>query len=270
MVRRGLVATREEGRRAVDRGAVLVSGAVAEKPSRLVDPAEPIRLSGERPRFVSRGGEKLDAALARFGVDVRDRIALDAGASSGGFTHCLLSRGAARVFAVDVGYGQLDQRLRSDPRVEVRERLNVRLMRPSDLDSPNDAFTGVDVVVADLSFISLKAVVPVLCGEILRDGGDIVVLVKPQFEAGKAAVGRGKGVIKDPAEWRSAIYRVSESLIERGCSIIGVMVSPLTGPAGNREFLIHAAKDPTRLSACDLDLEVASATSSAAEASPRR
>lgn len=221
---------------------MLVSGSLADKPSRLVDRSEPIVLSGQSPRFVSRGGDKLDAALARFGVSVEGRIALDAGSSTGGFTDCLLTHGAKMVFAVDVGYGQLDWRLRADRRVHVLERVNVRLMRRHDLESRDGQFDGVDVVTADLSFISLSMVVPVLSGEILRNEGELVVLVKPQFEVGRVAAQRGKGVIRDPEEWKMAILRVVESLGRSGCSTIGVMASPLTGPAGNREFLVHAVK----------------------------
>src|SRR4051812_18567969 len=159
----------------------------------MVDPGEAVEVLGPSPRFVSRGGEKLDAALERFAIDVTGLRALDAGASTGGFTDCLLQRGAAHVVAVDVGYGQLHERLRADPRVTVAERTNIRAF---ELDPP------ADVVVADLSFISLGAVAPALVGANARVGADVVVLVKPQFEAGRAEVSKGHGVVREPDVWR--------------------------------------------------------------------
>lgn len=232
LVRRHLVATREEARQAIDAGLVLVSGAPATKPSRLVGADEAVVLSGPSRRFVSRGGDKLDAALDRFGVDPTGRTVLDAGASTGGFTDCLLQRGAARVVAVDVGYGQLHERLRRDPRVDVRERTNVRTLQ---LDEP------VDLVVADLSFISLRLVAPALVGPgNAMPGADVVVLVKPQFEAGKAEADKGRGVIRDPTVWRRVLGEVRSALADHGAAMIDVMASPVTGADGNVEFLAHA------------------------------
>jgi 23S rRNA (cytidine1920-2'-O)/16S rRNA (cytidine1409-2'-O)-methyltransferase len=212
----------------------LVSGAPADKASRLVAPSEPVVLLGPPRRFVSRGGDKLASALERFGVDVVGRRALDAGASTGGFTDCLLQNGAAEVVAVDVGHGQLDARLRADPRVRVLERTNVRTLTVGDLGGP-----PVDVVVADLSFISLTTVAPILAGPVARPGADLVVLVKPQFEAGRAEVSRGRGVVRDPDAWRGALEQVASALGAAGAAIMGAMASPLTGPAGNVEFLLH-------------------------------
>jgi 23S rRNA (cytidine1920-2'-O)/16S rRNA (cytidine1409-2'-O)-methyltransferase len=214
-----------------------VSGSVADKAARLVAPGEAVVLAGPPARFVSRGGEKLDAALDRFGVDVTGLRALDAGSSTGGFTDCLLQRGAAAVIAVDVGHGQLDARLRSDPRVELLERTNVRALKP---DLLGGACEPVALVVADLSFISLVAVVPVLAGPVLARAGRLVLLVKPQFEAGRAEVSRGKGIIRDPATWRGAVVAVASVLESVGTGIMGVMPSPLTGAAGNTEFFVHA------------------------------
>ena len=207
-----------------------MGGAVAEKPARLVAAAEPLDVVGPPPRFVSRGGDKLDAALARFGIAVAGRSALDAGASTGGFTDCLLQRGAATVVAVDVGNGQLDARLRADPRVVVRERTNVRQVA---LDEP------VDVVVADLAFVSLRTVADTLVRLTVPGRGDVVVLVKPQFEAGRAEASKGKGVIRDPAVWRRAIEGVKDSFATAGAAMMGLMVSPLRGAEGNVEFLAH-------------------------------
>ena len=229
-MRRGLVPSREQARRHIEDGRVLVGGAPADRPARMVGADEAVRLVGPPPRFVSRGGEKLDAALDRFGVDVAGRAALDAGASTGGFTDCLLQRGAASVLAVDVGFGQLHERLRADPRVTVRERTNVRhLALP----------TPVDVVVADLSFISLRTVAPALVGANAGPEADVVVLVKPQFEAGRAEASRGKGVIRDPAVWLRALEDTRSALASQRAAMMGAMVSPLTGADGNVEFLAH-------------------------------
>ena len=212
---------------------MLVGGAPADKPARLVAPDEPVAVEGPPPRFVSRGGEKLDAALTAFGVDVADRLVLDAGASTGGFTDCCLQRGAARVIAVDVGYGQLADRLRRDDRVEVRERVNVRALRAGEIDPPPE------VVVADLSFISLRTVAPALVA-VAAAGADMVWLVKPQFEAGRAAVAAGKGVVRDPDVWASTLGGVGASLEGLGATIMSAMPSPLRGADGNVEFLLHA------------------------------
>ena len=210
-----------------------VSGAPAAKAARLVAPGEPIVVLGPPPRFVGRGGEKLDGALARFDVEVDGRRCLDVGASTGGFTDCLLQHGAAQVVALDVGYGQLHERLRAEPRVEVRERTNIRHVRPGDLGEP------IELVVADLSFISLRTVLPAIVA-LARPGADLVLLVKPQFEAGREEVAKGRGVVTDPAVWRRILLEVLGALREAGAAIMGAMVSPLTGADGNVEFLVHA------------------------------
>jgi 23S rRNA (cytidine1920-2'-O)/16S rRNA (cytidine1409-2'-O)-methyltransferase len=214
---------------------VLVAGALAVKPARLVSAAEPIEVQGPPPRFVSRGGEKLDAALDHFGILVHGVRALDAGSSTGGFVDCLLARGAAEVVAVDVGRGQLDDRLRRDPRVVVLERTNVRQLG---LDRVGG--TPFVLVVADLSFISLRTVAPVLLGELAAPDADVVALVKPQFEAGRAEASRGKGVVKDPRVWIRVLEDVCSAFRHAGAAMMGVMVSPLTGAHGNVEFLVHA------------------------------
>jgi 23S rRNA (cytidine1920-2'-O)/16S rRNA (cytidine1409-2'-O)-methyltransferase len=192
-----------------------------------------VAVHGDPPRFVGRGGEKLDAALDRFALDVRGARALDAGASTGGFVDCLLQRGATAVIAVDVGYGQLDARLRTDPRVTVRERTNIREVTPESL-----AVDPLDVVTADLSFISLRTVAPALVG-LSRNGGDLVVLVKPQFEAGRAEASRGSGVIRDPDVWARVLEEVRASYEQLGAAMMGLMVSPIRGAEGNVEFLAH-------------------------------
>jgi 23S rRNA (cytidine1920-2'-O)/16S rRNA (cytidine1409-2'-O)-methyltransferase len=232
-VRRGLAPSRQQAQVDIAAGRVTVGGAPADKAARLVAPGEPIRVLGPGPRFVGRGGEKLDAALTRFEVRVDGRRAYDLGASTGGFTDCLLQRGAAAVVAVDVGYGQLHERLRADPRVDVFERTNVRDLLPGRLGDPPD------LVVADLSFISLRTVLPAVLA-LTAPGADVVLLVKPQFEAGREEAARGRGVITDPAVWRRVLHEVAGALDHEGAAIMGAMASPLKGADGNVEFLLHA------------------------------
>jgi 23S rRNA (cytidine1920-2'-O)/16S rRNA (cytidine1409-2'-O)-methyltransferase len=238
-VRRGLAPSRERAQADIAAGRVLVAGTVAERPARLVDAGEPVELLGEGPRFVSRGGDKLDAALDAFAIDVRGRRALDVGASTGGFTHCLLERGAAEVVAIDVGRGQLHERLRRDPRVVVRERTDVR-----DLDAADAADVGgpFDLVVVDVSFISLRTIAGALARLVRGDdagAADLVVLVKPQFEAGRAEASKGRGVIRDPLVWARVLEEVRSALAEHDLVMMEAMVSPLTGADGNVEFLAH-------------------------------
>jgi len=214
-------------------GLVTVGGAVADKAARLVAPGEAIELAGPPRRYVSRGGDKLAAALDEFAIDVSGRRVLDAGASTGGFTDCVLQRGAASVVAVDVGYGQLHEKLRDDPRVYLRERTNIRAVEPSDIGGP------VALVVADLSFISLITVAPALLA-CARPGADLVLLVKPQFEAGRAEASKGRGVIRDAEVRQKAVDDVCRALTDLGAAIMGTMESPLTGADGNVEYLVHA------------------------------
>ena len=251
-MRRGLVDNRHEAQVAIAAGLVLVKGTQADKAARQVAPDEPIVLQGPPQPFVSRGGQKLDAALTRFAVAPRGRRALDAGASTGGFTDCLLQRGAAHVYAVDVGHGQLDQRLRTDPRVTVLEKVNVRTLTPELVRERDPEFEPCSLIVADLSFISLVTVVPALCGPIGDPQADLVLLVKPQFEAGRVVVARGRGVVRDAAVWRSTLEGVTSALGDAGTGIMGAMVSPLTGPAGNVEFLVHARKGAAADQAADV------------------
>jgi 23S rRNA (cytidine1920-2'-O)/16S rRNA (cytidine1409-2'-O)-methyltransferase len=238
-----LAGSREQAAAVVARGQVLVGGSQATKASRLVSPADALVVLGPPPRFASRAGEKLDSALSHFGVDVSGWRALDAGSSTGGFVDCLLQRGAAAVIAVDVGRGQLDARLRADPRVTVHEGLNIR--------SAGNMLVGqegpVDIVTADLSFISLRTVAGPLVN-LVAPGGQLVVLVKPQFEAGRTEVSRGKGVIREPAVWREALVQVASALGDAGTGIMGAVASPLRGSAGNVEFFLHAMAGGTGLS----------------------
>jgi 23S rRNA (cytidine1920-2'-O)/16S rRNA (cytidine1409-2'-O)-methyltransferase len=232
LVRRGLASDRNTAREVIASGRVRVAGRPALKDSTLVRPDEILAFGPDERRFVSRGGEKLAAALERFAIDVAGRRCLDAGASTGGFTDCLLRAGAAHVIGVDVGYGQLDWALRNDPRVTVRERTNVRDLRAQDLPY------RPELVVADLSFVSLASVLPDLV-EVSAPAAEFVLLVKPQFEAPPEAVEPG-GVVRDPAARARAIDAVARAAEALGVRPAGVMASPLLGPAGNAEFLLHA------------------------------
>ena len=232
LVQRSLAPSRERAQALILAGAVRVDGEVADRAAAPVSDAAAITVEGG-PRFVSRGGEKLDAALDDLGLDPSGKVVLDVGSSTGGFTDCLLQRGAARVYAIDVGKGQLDWRLRTDPRVVVREGVNAR--EGFDLPEP------VDLVVADLSFISLRiALLPSF--RHLRDGGDVVALVKPQFEAGREEVGK-HGLVTDPAIHAAVIARVTEAAAATRLARIGMTPSPITGAAGNREFFLHLKFD---------------------------
>jgi len=234
-VARRLADSRPQAVELIARGMVLVSGSLADKPARLVSPAEPIELLGDPPAFVSRGGDKLQAALDRFGIDPSGLRALDAGASTGGFTDCLLQAGAAGVVAVDVGHGQLHPKLRGHPRVVNLERLDIRAVTVATVGE-----RPVDLVVADLSFISATRAVPVLTGGVAVAGAPLVVLAKPQFEAGRVEVSRGRGVIRDPDVHRRTLGEVATALDDAGAVIMGAMPSPITGHAGNVEFLLYA------------------------------
>lgn len=231
LVRRGLVGGRRQAVEAIERGQVLVSGTLVTKATRLVGADEALVVQGEPARFVSRGGEKLDAALTFFGLDVRGKRCLDAGASTGGFTDCLLERGAAHVVAADVGRGQLAWELRNDDRVTVIENCNVRYLAPGDVG-------GVaDLVVADLSFISLRLVAPALA-RLTSPNGFLVLLIKPQFESERVGVGK-RGVVRDPAVHLGVLKKVENDLRATGLVMVNVVPSPLKGPAGNAEFLGH-------------------------------
>lgn len=230
LVSRGLAKSREEAQRLILAGEVRVGEAIARKPSDAVSADASVAI-GRRPRFASRGGEKLDAALEAFALDVAGSVALDVGASTGGFTDCLLTRGARRVYALDVGYGQLDWRLRQHPSVVVIERRNVRNLTREMIPEP------LDLVVVDVSFISLRIVLPVV-RQLLGSAASVVALVKPQFEVGKGKVGKG-GVVRDSALHREAVDAVREAANGLGFIERGSVESVLRGPKGNREFFLH-------------------------------
>ena len=254
MVRRGLVDSRARAVEAVVAGRVLVGGAPATTPARHVATDEPISMSGPPPPFVSRGGEKLAAALDAFPVAVIGRRALDAGASTGGFTDCLLQRGAAEVVAVDVGRGQLSWRLQTDERVRVFDRVNLRNLVADDIGG------AVTLAVADLSFISLLTVAPALA-RCTTPEAHLVLLVKPQFEAGRARVGKG-GIVRDPAVHQEVLVDVAMGLASHGLPVVGAIASPITGADGNREFLVHVDRAERALEVARL-LEVVAGESAA-------
>ena len=230
LVDRGLVASRERARALILAGAILVDEQVVDKAGAQVAREAAIRLKGEDIPYVSRGGLKLAKGLDAFDLDVRDRVALDVGASTGGFTDCLLQRGARKVYAVDVGYGQLAWSLRTDPRVVNLERCNIRSLRDGDLSETPD------LAVIDASFISLSIVLPATLSLLTFDAM-IVALIKPQFEVGKGAVGKG-GVVRDAEQHAQVVLKIRSLAEESGCRVVGVTESPILGPKGNKEFLI--------------------------------
>jgi 23S rRNA (cytidine1920-2'-O)/16S rRNA (cytidine1409-2'-O)-methyltransferase len=252
LVRRGLASSTAEAREAVRAGQVMVRGAPATKSTTLVRADEALVVAGPARPFVSRGGEKLAAALDAFAIDPAARDCLDAGASTGGSTDCLLQRGARHVVTVDVGYGQLAWALRTDPRVTVMERTDVRGLRDDLLPY------RPSLVTVDLSFISLRlAMAPII--RVGEPSADLVLLVKPQFEAERRHVERG-GVVRDPDVWRRSIEAVAAATRSAGAAPVGVIVSPVTGPAGNVEFLVHA-----RAAGAADDLDVGGAIEAARE-----
>jgi 23S rRNA (cytidine1920-2'-O)/16S rRNA (cytidine1409-2'-O)-methyltransferase len=240
LVERGLAPTRERAQALILAGRVLVAEQKLDKPGHSVANDAPIRLLGGELRYVSRGGLKLEAALAHWKIDLQGRFCLDVGASTGGFTDCMLQHGAPRVLAVDTGYGQIAHTLRDDPRVSLMERTNARMLNPGDLPG------GISFFAMDVSFISATLVLPPVVGAVRQlsdSSGDspleAVVLIKPQFEAGREHVGKG-GIVRDPAAHQLAIERVRGCVEEQGGSRIEVIDSPITGAEGNREFLLHA------------------------------
>lgn len=234
LVDRGLVASRERARAIILAGAVLVNDVVVDKAGSQVARDAEIRMKGEDIPFVSRGGLKLAKGLEAFSLDVSDRIAIDVGASTGGFTDCLLQRGARKVYAVDVGYGQLDWSLRTDPRVINLERTNIRNLQRENLPEQPD------LAVIDASFISLAIVLPATLSLLSADAV-IVALIKPQFEVGKGAVGKG-GVVRDAELHEQVVEKIRTLAKELGCEVVGVTESPILGPKGNKEFLICLQK----------------------------
>jgi len=234
LVERGLTPSRERARAVILAGSVLVDDVPVDKAGSLVTADARVRIKGETQHYVSRGGLKMEGALDHFAVDLSDVVALDVGASTGGFTDCLLQHGARRVYAIDVGYGQLAWQLRQDDRVKVHERTNIRTVTPDCFDEI------IDCAVIDVSFISLRIVLPCVVS-LIRDDGFIIALIKPQFEAGRSDVGKG-GVVRDSRVHDRVVHDVAAGARELGMDVIGTCVSPLRGPSGNREFFLYAKK----------------------------
>ncbi len=236
LVEMGLFGGRDKAKTAIMAGEVKVNGTVCDKASLIVSAEAMIELLSNQLPYVSRGGLKLAKAITEFGLDLKDKIIVDLGSSTGGFVDCALQNGAAKVYAVDVGYGQLAWKLRQDPRVVVLERTNARYLSKADINNQ------VDMITADLSFISLQKALPSAVEQLLDDGGELVALIKPQFEAGRDKVGK-KGVVRDPATHIEVINDIIGACVRMDLTPIGLSYSPVTGPNGNIEYLIWACKN---------------------------
>ena len=248
---KGLFESREKTKAVIMSGAVFVGGNRAIKPGAMVDPDADIEVRGEALQYVSRGGLKLEKALDEFGISPEGKICIDCGASTGGFTDCLLQRGAVKVYSVDVGYGQFDWRLRNDPRVVVMERTNVRHLKEGDIpDKP-------EIAVVDVSFISLRLILPAI-RELLTANGEVACLIKPQFEAGRSQVGK-KGVVRDPRVHIEVLNAFISYATEAGFSVCGLTFSPVKGPEGNIEFLGYLAPPGTQSEMPDVERIVSEA-----------
>jgi 23S rRNA (cytidine1920-2'-O)/16S rRNA (cytidine1409-2'-O)-methyltransferase len=235
LLERGLAPSRERAQALILAGKVLVDGQKIEKAGTAVEPAANIRLLGEDLKYVSRGGLKLDKALEHWNIDVQGKVCLDVGASTGGFTDCLLQHGASRVTAVDTGHGQIDFRLRQDPRVRLLEKTNARYLTREQIGE------AVDFIAIDVSFISATLLLPAVIAAALpldRRDRQVVVLVKPQFEAGREHVGKG-GIVRDELAQAAAVEKVRQALLAQGCTSTDVIESPILGAEGNREFLLY-------------------------------
>lgn len=241
LVNQGLVQSREKGRALIMAGSVYVNDKMIDKPGTPVQEKDHVKIRGKSLPYVSRGGLKLEKALQSFNLELQDKVIIDIGASTGGFTDCALQKGAVKSYAVDVGYGQLAWTLRQDPRVINLERKNARYLSPEDIPEQTD------VITIDVAFISLEKILPAV-SSFLKDGGQIIALIKPQFEAGREKVGK-KGVVKDPAVHQEVIKRIVDFCLETGLLVKGLDYSPITGPEGNIEFLLLLEKNDSLESA---------------------
>lgn len=237
LIEKGIVPSRERARALILEGKVTVEGSVIDKPGVRVNVDAPVQIRGEDLPYVSRGGKKLEKALESFGIDPEGMIVMDVGASTGGFSDCVLQKGAKKVYAVDVGYGQLAWKLRTDPRVVNLERRNIRYLKREEIRE------DLDLILIDTSFISIEKFLPHLL-EFLKKGGEVIGLIKPQFEVGKGEVGKG-GVVRDPALHQKVIERITKFCESVGFGVLGVIESPLLGPKGNKEFFIRLRKEET-------------------------
>ncbi|MBI3600551.1 MAG: TlyA family RNA methyltransferase [Nitrospinae bacterium] len=234
LVERGIVQSRERAKALILSGEVKVDGIPINKAGVLVNEDSEIEFTGKDMPYVSRGGLKLEKAIKEFGGNVKDKVAIDVGASTGGFTDCLLQYGAKKVYAVDVGYGQLAWKLRNDPRVIVIERKNIRYLKPDDIGEP------ADIATIDVSFISLKLVLPAV-KTLLKERGEIIALIKPQFEVGKGEVGKG-GIVREKEKHERVISEIKSFAADLGFKVLGLTESPIHGQKGNVEFLIYIKK----------------------------
>lgn len=235
LVNRGFFESRERAKKSIMAGAVFVEGRRVDKAGTKVPVESKIEIKEDPVPYVGRGGLKLEKALDYFGIDVEGKKAIDVGASTGGFTDCLLQRGIEKVYAIDVGYGQLDWKLRNDPRVVVMERTNIRYVKPEDIGE------ACQIAVIDVAFISLTLVIPAV-NPLLDHQGEIIALIKPQFEAGREKVGK-KGIVRDPQVHREVIEKIAEFSIEKGLYVKGITYSPIKGGDGNIEYFIYAKKE---------------------------
>ncbi len=238
LVDKGIAPTREKARGLIMAGRVAVEGKVIEKPGTKIDSEAPIQLKGETESYVSRGGKKLEGALEAFNIDPKGLVIMDVGASTGGFTDCVIQQGARKVYAVDVGYGQLAWKLREDPRVVNLERRNIRYLQREEVKEE------VDLILIDTSFISIEKFIPHLIGFLKKEGA-ILSLIKPQFEVGRGEVGKG-GVVKDAALHQKVIERISNFCQSLNLEVLGVTESSLLGPKGNKEFFIYLRREGDR------------------------
>ena len=234
LVENGLVSGRELAKSLIMEGKVYVNNQKADKPGEQVSEKDKVELRGEMPKYVSRGGLKLEKAMQEFPISLENCVAMDIGASTGGFTDCMLQNGAKKVYAVDVGYGQLAWKLRTDERVVNMERTNIRFVTPENIEEE------LDFVSVDVAFISLKLVLPV-AHTLMHNGAQMVCLIKPQFEAGREKVGK-KGVVRDPLVHREVLEKITEFTQDTGFEILGLDFSPIRGPEGNIEYLMFAEK----------------------------
>ena len=243
LVEKGIITSREKAKASIMAGQIFVDGQRVDKAGEKVKLTSEIIFKGKTLQYVSRGGLKLEKAMKEFPITLKDKVCMDIGASTGGFTDCMLQNGAKKVFAVDVGYGQFAWKLRVDERVVCMERTNIRYVKPEDIGE------GLDFASIDVSFISLKKIMPATI-ELLKDDGEVVALIKPQFEAGREKVGK-KGVVRELEVHKEVVFGIVDFLTEKNLNILGVSYSPIKGPEGNIEYLVYFTKDKLRESHFD-------------------
>ena len=236
LVEKGIITSREKAKACIMEGRVYVNGQKVDKAGEKVGVDSDIEYRGDTLKYVSRGGLKLEKAMATWDLTLDDKVCMDIGASTGGFTDCMLQNGAAKVFAVDVGYGQFAWKLRTDERVVCMERTNIRYVTPEDIDNDLLDFASIDV-----SFISLKKIMPATLG-LLKADGEVVALIKPQFEAGREKVGK-KGVVREISTHKEVVHGIIDFLLQQDLNVLGVGYSPIKGPEGNREYLVYFSKN---------------------------